>query len=104
MLVFRSHPGKNSTTFFAKKNSATFFSKLKSAAAICCLLAGTAPSYAQAPQQAAPAAPGLPPEPAPNYTQPLFLHDTSRDFSKPRGYFPNLIAPYEPTTVSSRVS
>ena len=99
MLVFRSHPGKNSTTFFAKKNSATFFSKLKSAAAICCLLAGTAPSYAQAPQQAAPAAPGLPPEPAPNYTQPLFLHDTSRDFSKPRGYFPNLIAPYEPTTV-----
>ncbi len=90
MLVSRNHPGKNSNTFFAK---------LKSAAAISCLLAGTAPSYAQAPQQTAPAAPGLPPEPTPNYTQPLFLHDTSHDFSKPRGYFPNLVAPYEPTTV-----
>ncbi len=90
MLVSRNHPGKSSNTFFAK---------LRAVAAISCLLAGTAPSYAQAPQQTAPAAPGLPPEPTPNYTQPLFLHDTSRDFAKPRGYFPNLIAPYEPATV-----
>jgi outer membrane protein len=92
MLVSRNHPGKKSSTFFAK---------LKSTAAISCLLAGTAPSFAQAPQQTAPAAPGLPPEPTPNYTQPLFLHDTARDFSKPRGYFPNLIAPYTPTTVQA---
>ncbi|HUB19165.1 MAG TPA: TolC family protein [Acidobacteriaceae bacterium] len=90
MLVSRNHPEKNATTFFVK---------LKAAAAISCLLAGTAPSYAQAAQQSAPAAPGLPPEPAPNYTQPLFLHDTARDFAKPRGYFPNLVAPYTPTTV-----
>ena len=90
MLVSRNRPGKSSNTFFAK---------LRAVAAISCLLAGTAPSYAQAPQQTAPAAPGLPPEPTPNYTQPLFLHDTSRDFAKPRGYFPNLIAPYEPATV-----
>jgi outer membrane protein len=90
MLVSRNYPGKNSTAFFAQ---------LKSVAAICCLLAGTAPSYAQAPQQTAPAAPGLPPEPTPNYTQPLLLRDTGRDFSKPRGYFPNPAAPYEPTTV-----
>jgi outer membrane protein TolC len=72
---------------------------LKSVAAVSCLLAGTAPSYAQAPQQTAPAAPGLPPEPTPNYTQPLFLHDTGRDFAKPRGYFPNILAPYEPSTI-----
>ncbi|MGA8530455.1 MAG: TolC family protein, partial [Acidobacteriaceae bacterium] len=75
---------------------------MRAVAAISCLLAGTAPSWAQVPQasQSVPAAPGLPPEPAPNYTQPLYMHDMSRDFSKPRGYFPNLIAPYEPTSVS----
>jgi outer membrane protein len=84
----------------SRKNSGTFFEKLKSAAAISCLLAGTAPSYAQV--QAAPppaAAPALPGAPAPNYTQPLFLRDTSRDFSKPTGYWPNPIAPYSPTSV-----
>ena len=69
-------------------------------AAISCLLTGTAPSFAQVQvqQQAAPAAVGLPPEPAPNYTQPLYLRDTNRDFSKPRGYWPNPIAPYSPMT------
>jgi outer membrane protein len=65
------------------------------------LLAGTGPSYAQvqtAPPPAA-AAPALPGAPAPNYTQPLFLRDTNRDFTKPRGYWPNPAAPYTPTTV-----
>jgi outer membrane protein len=84
----------------SSRNSATFFAKLKSAAAISCLLAGTAPSYAQV-QTAPPAtaAPALPGAPAPNYTQPLFLRDTNRDFTKPRGYWPNPIAPYSQTTV-----
>ena len=68
------------------------------------LLTGTAPSYAQAaPQQqvqaAAPGTQGIPAAPAPNYTQPLFLRDTNRDFSKPRGYWPNPLGPYTPTTV-----
>ncbi|MGA8162070.1 MAG: hypothetical protein WCB76_14745, partial [Acidobacteriaceae bacterium] len=89
MSAARNHFAENKTTLFAK---------LRAAAAISCLLVGTAPSWAQLPQapQSVPAAPGLPPEPVPNYTQPLYMHDTSRDFSKPRGYFPNLIAPYEP--------
>ncbi|HZZ40606.1 MAG TPA: TolC family protein [Acidobacteriaceae bacterium] len=92
MSAARSHSVEYRTTLFAK---------LRAAAAISCLLVGTAPSWAQVQQQSqpVPAATGLPPEPAPNYTQPLFLHDTNRDFSKPRGYFPNLIAPYEPTTL-----
>jgi outer membrane protein len=81
------------------KSQSTFFAKLRSAAAISCLLAGTAPSFAQAPQQSLPAAPGMPPEPAPNFTQPLFMRDTAHDFSKARGYFPNLAAPYEPVQV-----
>jgi len=84
----------------SQRQSSLFF-KLKGAAAISCLLAGTAPSWAQVqvPQQSIPAAQGLPPEPAPNYTQPLYLRDTSRNFSRPRGYWPNPIAPYSPTTV-----
>ncbi|MFZ0633531.1 MAG: TolC family protein [Acidobacteriaceae bacterium] len=94
MSAARNHFAENKTTLFAK---------LRAAAAISCLLVGTAPSWAQLPQapQSVPAAPGLPPEPVPNYTQPLYMHDTSRDFSKPRGYFPNLIAPYEPTSVQA---
>ncbi len=41
---------------------------------------------------------GLPPEPQPNPTQPLFMRPTPRDFTRPRGYFPNPISPYTATT------
>ncbi len=41
---------------------------------------------------------GLPPEPQPNPTQPLFMRPGTRDFTRPRGYFPNPIAPYTATT------
>lgn len=88
MLVSRNHP--------VKKSSA-FFSKLRAVAAISCLLAGSAPSFAQVPQQTAPAASGLPP--APNPTQPLFMRDTPHDYSKERGYWKNPLAPYSPITV-----
>ena len=71
----------------------TLLARLTSAVAIGFLLLGTWPAGAQ---QAIPAAPGLPPEPVPNYTQPLYLRPTAHDFSKARGYFPNLIAPYSP--------
>jgi outer membrane protein len=43
---------------------------------------------------------GLPQEPEPNYTQPLFMRPDSRDFTRPRGYFWNPIAPYTATTAS----
>lgn len=88
MLVSRNH---------SETKSSVFFAKLRAAAAISCLLAGTAPSFAQVPQQAAPAASGLPP--APNPTQPLYMRDTPRDYSKERGYWPNPLAPYSPITV-----
>lgn len=78
--------------------SGSWFEKLRGVAAISCLLAGTAPSFAQAAPQSLPAAPGMPPEPKPNFTQPLFMRDTAHDYSKERGYFPNLIAPYSPMT------
>ena len=76
------------------------------------LLAGTAPSYAQeqpqaqgqaqAQTQTKSAAQAIPTAPSPNYTQPLFLRDTNRDFSRPRGYWPNPLAPYSPTTVPAQ--
>ncbi|HTV83590.1 MAG TPA: TolC family protein [Acidobacteriaceae bacterium] len=78
------------------RRSETLLARLTSAVAMACLLAGTVPAGAQ---QALPAAPGLPPEPVPNYTQPLYLRPTAHDFARARGYFPNLIAPYTPTTV-----
>jgi outer membrane protein len=97
--------------------SSGLFLKLKSAAAVCCLLAGTAPGYAmgagngfgqaQAPAQTpanpagAPNTQALPTEPPPNYTQPLYMRPQSRDFSKERSYWPNPLAPYKPTTAPS---
>ena len=101
--------------------STSLFLKLKSAAAVSCLLAGTAPGYAlglgngiepgyglgQA-QEKTPANPagvantqGLPAEPVPNYTQPLYMRPTTRDYTKERRYFPNPLAPYTPTTAPS---
>jgi outer membrane protein TolC len=82
-------------------DGSSLFLKLKAAVAVTCLLAGTMPGYAQ---QANPAAQtntqGLPQEPAPNYTQPLFMRPGTRDFARPRGYWPNPIAPYEATNVA----
>jgi outer membrane protein TolC len=86
-------------------NGSSLFLKLKTGVAVSCLLVGTFPGYAQqaAPQaQANPAGQpntqGLPQEPAPNYTQPLYMRPGTRDFAKPRGYWPNPIAPYEATS------
>ena len=97
----------------AAKPKGAFFLKLKATAAIAMLLASTVPSWAlgqqtqqpataQATTQANPqntANPGLPPEPAPNFTQPLYMRPTDRDFTKPRGYWPNPIAPYSPSSL-----
>lgn len=86
------------------------FEKLKAAALVSLVLAGTMPGYAMqavpsAVTQTQPNTPasqpnsqGLPPEPAPNYTEPLFMRPGTRDFAKPRGYWPNLVGPYTATT------
>ncbi len=98
--------------------STSLFLKLKAAAAVSCVLMGTAPSYAlglgsgfepgygagQA-QEKTPANPagvantqGLPTEPVPNFTQPLYMRPSTRDYTKERRYFPNPLAPYTPTS------
>jgi outer membrane protein len=94
----------------------SLFLRLKAGVAVSCLLLGTVPGYASgyaisgdgfqtAPAQNPPPnasgqvrSPGLPPEPTPNYTQPLFMRSGLRDFGKERGYYPNPLAPYLPTT------
>ena len=97
------------------KPKGAFFLKLRATAAIAMILASTAPTWAlgqqaqppapaqgtvQANQQAIdPALKGLPPEPAPNYTQPLYMRPTDRNFANARGYWPNPLKPYEATTV-----
>ncbi|QNI34019.1 TolC family protein [Alloacidobacterium dinghuense] len=93
-----------------------FFLKLRATAAITMLLASTAPTWALGQQTQQPpttaqattpaAAPAnaqqtFPTEPAPNFTQPLYMRDTPYDFSKPRGYWPNPIAPYKPLNPAS---
>lgn len=99
------------------KPKGAFFMKLRATAAVAMLLASTTPSWALGQQQTPPPAQqqpaaaqatipantdpalqGLPPEPAPNYTQPLFMRPTSHDYTKPRGFFPNPLRTFTPMT------
>jgi outer membrane protein len=81
---------------FSGRKSQNLLGRFTFLLAVASLLCGVSPLGAQ---QAVPAAPGLPPEPEPNYTQPLYLRPSAHDFSRARGYFPNLIAPYTPITL-----
>lgn len=89
------------------------FNRLKAAMVVTLVMAGTMPGYGQQatpppatqsapPTQANPAGQpgtqGIPQEPAPNYTEPLFMRPGDRDFARPRGYWPNPVGPYTPTT------
>ncbi|HVJ09762.1 MAG TPA: TolC family protein [Acidisarcina sp.] len=74
-------------------------SKLQTTAMVACLLLSTVSPYGMA-QQTPPVTPpagmkDLPPTPAPNYTQPMFMRSTPRDFTRPQGYYPNPLAPYK---------
>ncbi len=109
---------------------ASAFAKLKSAAILSCLLLQTGQGVAAGPMQTGAAQPsattppsqsgdattkgktpppqpsisrtteGLPSEPAVNFTQPLFMRPTDRDFTRPRGYFPDPISPYTATSAA----
>ena len=83
----------------SREQSSDLFVKFTSAAAIGCMLLGSLPAGAQAAPQTAPAAPGLPPEPVPNYTQPLYLRPSAADFARERTDYPNPFAPYMPGKV-----
>lgn len=88
--------------------SVSLVSKLRAAAIVSLVLVGTMPGYALQPLQQTSPVPaqasqsgtrGLPPEPKPNFTQPLFMRPGSIDFTKPRSYWMNPIEPYLPMSV-----
>jgi outer membrane protein len=70
-------------------------------AAIAATVLSTLTPLAEAQQQINPgtATEGLPSEPAPNATLPLYMRPDARDFQHPRPQFPNPIAPYLSTHV-----
>jgi outer membrane protein len=59
----------------------------------------TAPAQAQPVTNDTTGRPGLPQAPAPTPTEPLYLRDTSIDYTKPKSHFWNPIAPYTPINV-----
>ncbi|MDQ2833131.1 MAG: TolC family protein, partial [Acidobacteriota bacterium] len=62
----------------------------------------TSPTAAAAPQAVSndtTGQPGLPQAPPPKPTEPLYLRDTGRDYSKPKSHLWNPIAPYTPIDV-----
>jgi outer membrane protein len=81
-------------------------SKLQASALVACLLLTTVSPYGVAQQAAAPAVQppagmaDLPPAPAPNYAEPLYMRSTSVDFTQPHSHFPNPIAPYRSITIA----
>src|SRR3984957_19251405 len=100
VLWFRRHGGR-------------VFHKLQATVAIVSMLGAYVPLPAEA-QQAPPGgppataaaapAPGLPPAPQPNYTEPLSLHSGGRDFSTSHRAFPNYLKTWEPITVEAPVT
>jgi outer membrane protein len=61
----------------------------------------TAPAAPQPVQNDTTGQPGLPQAPAPKPTEPLYLRDTSIDYTKPKSHIWNPIAPYTATNVPS---
>jgi outer membrane protein len=61
----------------------------------------TAPAAPQPVQNDTTGKPGLPQAPAPKPTEPLYLRDTSIDYTKPKSHLWNPIAPYTATNVPS---
>jgi outer membrane protein len=94
---------------WSRRHGRRLLLKLQATIAILSLLGGCMPlpAAAQQPQAAAaatPPAPGLPPAPLPNYTQPLFMRPGNSDFSKSHKAFPNFLKTWEPTAVDAPVT
>ena len=72
-------------------------------AAIAATMLSTLAPLAQAQQQINPgsATQGLPAEPAPNATLPVYMRPSGRDFRDTPSHFPNPIAPYRATSINT---
>jgi outer membrane protein len=95
---------------WSRQHGRRLFSKLQAFVAIAAILSAYVPLPAMAQQApaaanaAVPPAPGLPPAPVPNFTEPLFMRPSSRDFTRPHQVFPNYLKTWEPITVAAPVT
>ncbi len=113
-MEFRFRGLRGSARVYAGKTHRSSFTtrRLSNGAAIATLLLSTIAPYAPAQQAQQPAqtgqpaqpansssaaTEGLPAEPTPVATEPLYMRPSDRDFTKPKRQFPNPIAPYTST-------
>ena len=94
---------------WSRRHGRRLFLKLQATVAIISVLSAyvLVPAMAQQPAQggaATPPAVGLPPAPLPNYTEPLFMRPSDKDFTKPHKVFPNYLKTWEPITVAAPVT
>ena len=94
---------------WSRRHGRRLFLKLQATVAIMSVLSAyvTVPAMAQQPAQggaATPPAVGLPPAPVPNYTEPLFMRPSDKDFTQPHKVFPNYLKTWEPITVAAPVT
>src|SRR5271156_4045838 len=95
---------------WSRRHGRRLFSKLQASVAIASILGAYVPLPAMAQQAqpaapaAAPPAPGLPPAPLPNYTEPLSVQLSHRDFTRPQKVFPNFLKIWEPITIDAPVT
>ncbi len=95
---------------WSRRHGRRLFLKLQATVAILSVLSTYVPLPAvaqQAPPGSPPAVPpaaGLPPAPQPNYTEPLFMRPSGKDFTKPHQVFPNYLKTWEPITVEAPVT
>ncbi len=94
---------------WSRRHGRRLFLKLQATVAIISVLSAYVPVPAMAQQPAeggaaTPPAVGLPPAPAPNYTEPLFMRPSDKDFTKPHQVFPNYLKTWEPITVAAPVT
>ena len=92
-------------SMWSRRHGRRLFLKLQATVAIISVLSAyvPVPAMAQQPAQggaATPPAAGLPPAPQPNYTEPLFMRPSDKDFTKPHQVFPNYLKTWEPITVA----
>ncbi len=99
MVFLREPVEKKTRQCVTNGNRTDSMRKLRAAAATALMLvAGMPGAIAQQPTPPV-AVQELPTAPKPNYTEPLYLRQTARDFGKARNLYPNPLAPYKETTV-----
>ena len=99
----REHEGRKQEERRAGKDQGWAGRRLAGWVAIAATMLSTLTPLAEAQQQIDPGAAkqGLPAEPAPNATLPLYMRPSGRDFRNTPSYFPNPLGPYLGTSIDT---